>query len=668
MSVVNWVSPLALWLALALVPGVAWFLWWSWKKRQKLVRLFVAERLMPELLEGVSEQRLKIKMGLIATAVLFLMLAMARPQWGFVWQEANQRGRDILIAVDTSRSMLAEDMAPNRLTRAKLAALDLLRLAKEDRLGVVAFAGAAFLQCPLTLDDEAFRQNIASLDTSIIPQGGTALTEAIETAMSTFAAEEGDNERALIIFTDGEDHETGAIDAAERAANRNIKVFTVGLGTPNGEVLRITDENGKTNFVRDASGNVVKSRLNEDLLRQIATKGNGFYVALREGNAMQALYQRGLEPMRKTEVSSKLVKHLNEQFHWPLGIAIALLLAEAILPTASKKRAAAKAIAKAAASPALVMLFLMAMLWPVANASPARAYRDYKEGHYKDSRNEYERLLEKRPDDARLNYNAGAAAYKAGAFDAATKRFTAATKAEDLHLQEMAYYGLGNANFRAGAEQNEPDKKMALWQESIQNYESALKLNPQDANAAHNRDFVKAELEKLKKEQQKDNKDKSDNKDKDKKDDKQEQDKNDQKKDDQDKQDNKDQKDQQKQDEQKDQDQKDNKDSKSDQQKKDEEQKKQEEKEKQEQQAGKDKQDEPGDDKKDGSESGEKNQAQKDQEQKDAEEEARAASMAQMTPKQAQQMLDAQKNNEKALIYRMQGDRKKSRDLNYKDW
>src|SRR5205085_6770051 len=128
-------------------------------------------------------------------AIFFLMLALARPQWGFVWEEANQRGRDILVAIDTSRSMLAEDMAPNRLTRAKLAALDLLRLAKNDRLGLIAFAGSAFLQCPLTLDDEAFRQNVESLDTTIIPQGGTALTEAIETAVSAFATEEGNNHK-----------------------------------------------------------------------------------------------------------------------------------------------------------------------------------------------------------------------------------------------------------------------------------------------------------------------------------------------------------------------------------------------------------------------------------------------------------------------------------------
>src|SRR3954469_3785486 len=207
----SFVSSRVLWAIPVVVPGVIWFLWWSWRKRQALVRLFVSERLLPQLLEGFSPRRLKIKMTLVVLAVLFLMLALARPQWGFVWEEANQRGRDILVAIDTSRSMLAQDMAPDRLTRAKLAALDLLRLAKNDRLGLIAFAGGAFLQSPLTLDDEAFRQNIEALDTSIIPQGGTAITEAIQTAVTTFETEEGDNHKVLVIFTDGEDHESGAV-------------------------------------------------------------------------------------------------------------------------------------------------------------------------------------------------------------------------------------------------------------------------------------------------------------------------------------------------------------------------------------------------------------------------------------------------------------------------
>jgi Ca-activated chloride channel family protein len=573
------------------------------------------------------------------------MLALARPQWGVVWEEANQQGRDILVAIDTSRSMLATDMAPDRLTRAKLAALDLMRLAKNDRLGLIAFAGASFLQCPLTLDDEAFRQSVEALDTSIIPQGGTAITAAIETAVTTFATEEGDNHKVLIIFTDGEDHETGVLLAAEDADTRRLKIFTVGVGTPAGEIVRITDERGNATYLKDDKGNVVKSRLNEDLLRQIATAAKGFYIPLREGNAMQVLYREGLEPLPTSNLSSTLVRQLNEQFHWPLGIAIALLLAEALLPAAAKKRASAPIVTNKPTAPATITALCLLLFTVSAEASPARAFRDYKNGNFKDARNEYERLLEKKPDDPKLNYNAGAAAYRAGEYDAAAKGFSNATKAQELDLQALAYYNLGNANYRLGSAQPTPDKKMALWHEAVQNYESAVKLNPQDADAQFNRELVKKQLEELKKQQQQKEQQKNDNKDE-KKDDKQEQ---------QQQQDNKDRK-------QEDQKQKDSEDSKSGDEKKDDQQQQDQ------QQSGQQRQqqDKPEPKNKDGQEQA--NDAQKSEQQREAEQEARAAQLAQMTPKQAQQMLDAQKSEEKALIYRQYDETKKTRNRIIKDW
>jgi Ca-activated chloride channel family protein len=319
------------------------------------------------------------------------------------------------------------------------------------------------------------------------------------------------------------------------------------------------------------------------------------------------------------------------------------------------------------------MLLLMATI--TSQASPARAMRDYKEGHFKDARNEYERLLEKKPDDPKLNYNAGAAAYRAGSYDQAVKAFSNATKAPELDLQEMSYYNLGNSNFRLGAEQTAPDKKMGLWHEAVQNYESALKLNPKDTDAQFNHDLVKKELEKLKQQQQQKNQDKNDNKDQNK-DDKNKSDKNQQK---QNKQNNEDKenKDQQQQDQQQ---QKDNKDSKSDEQKKQEQQqqqadqkKEQEQKdqEKQQQQAQNDKKDGQQNDKPEAKNKGGQDQAndqRKSDEQREAEQEARAAQLAQMTPKQAQQMLDAQKTEEKALIYRQYDERRKNRNRVFKDW
>ena len=236
--------------------------------------------------------RQKIRVGCLVLAVACLVLALARPQWGFDWEEVKQRGLDIVVAIDTSKSMLAEDIAPNRLARAKLAALDLMQRAKSDRLGLVAFAGTAFLQCPLTIDDAAFRQSVEALDVNTIPQGGTAIAEAIETALTAY--KEGDNYKVLVLFTDGEDHDSGALEAAEKAAKEGLRIFTIGIGTAEGELLRIKDAQGGSDYVRDEQGNVVKSHLNERLLQQIAgaTEG-GFYLPLRGAKVIDTLYDAG---------------------------------------------------------------------------------------------------------------------------------------------------------------------------------------------------------------------------------------------------------------------------------------------------------------------------------------------------------------------------------------
>src|SRR6266545_7959504 len=208
--------PRLLWSLLVVLPALSAFFCWAWRKKRQLLTQFIAARLLANLTVSVSTERQKARMILIVAAVALLILALARPQIGFNWEEARSRGLDIVVAIDTSRSMLAEDVAPNRLARAKLAALDLKRLAKSDRLGLVAFAGSAFLQCPLTLDDEVFRQSVEALDVNIIPQGGSAISEAIAAAKSAFK-EGNDNHKVLVLFTDGEDNEGSALEAAKAA-------------------------------------------------------------------------------------------------------------------------------------------------------------------------------------------------------------------------------------------------------------------------------------------------------------------------------------------------------------------------------------------------------------------------------------------------------------------
>jgi hypothetical protein len=183
----------------------------------------------------------------------------------------------------------------------------------------------------LTLDDEAFRQSVESVEVGIIPQGGTALIEAIQTAVTAFK-KEGDDVKVLVVFTDGEDHEQGTIEAAQSAAKAGLRIFTIGVGTAEGELLRQKDENGNLSYVKDEKGNVVKSRLNETVLREIAQAANGFYLPLRGAGVIEALYKQGLAPLPKTELSAKRLQRFHERYQWPLGLAVLLLILELFLP------------------------------------------------------------------------------------------------------------------------------------------------------------------------------------------------------------------------------------------------------------------------------------------------------------------------------------------------
>lgn len=503
-------QPHILWFLL-LLPALVFVAWRANRKRAELMARFIGSRLLPGLTHGLSPARRRLRFALFLAALIAAILALARPQWGFTWEEARLRGLDIVVAIDTSKSMLAEDIAPNRLARAKLAALDLLRAARTDRLGLVAFAGTAFLQCPLTIDEEVFRQSLEALDVNVIPQGGTALAEAIQTALTAF--KEGDNHRILVLFSDGEDHDSGAVDAARKAAESGLRIYTIGVGTPEGELLRIKTPAGTTDYIRDEQGNVVKSRLNEDLLRQVAgaTEG-GFYLPLRGARTIETLYSEALSKLPKADRQAKLVKRYHERFHWPLGIAIALLIAEMLLPEAVRPRKRSTATSFTTTAPVrrvLALAFVLALApFAARAASPSTALREYRSGNYREAQQEYEQLRKRNTEDPRLNFNSGAAAYRDGKFDDATKRFGEALNSPDLQLQESAYYNRGNSYYYLG--EQDPTKRSEAWKKSLQDFQSALKLNPKDQDAEFNRQLVKKRLEELQQQPQSQNSDKKD--------------------------------------------------------------------------------------------------------------------------------------------------------------
>jgi len=647
-----------LWFLLVIPPGLFAFYWWAWQKRQALMRQFIQARLLPALTIGLSPGKQKLRFACVLAAVVCLIVALARPQWGFTWEEVKQRGLDIVVAIDTSKSMLAQDITPNRLGRAKLAALDLMRLAKSDRLGLVAFAGGAFLQCPLTIDDSAFRQSIEALDVNTIPQGGTALAEAIETAQTAF--KEGDNHKILVILTDGEDHDSGALEAAKKAADTDTQIFTIGIGTPEGELLQIKDAKGRTDYVRDEQGNVVKSHLNETLLRQIAgATAHGFYLPLRGAQTMENLYTQGLAPLPKSESGEKLMRRYHERYHWPLALAILFLIVEMIIPEKRRStRSAANPQANRIPKPALAAALVMIALPFSACGSPSSALREYRAGKYEEALKQYEQALEKQKDDPRLHFNAGAAAYQTHKYDEALKQFNESLNSPDLKLQEQAYYNLGNTLFNLGQTNPDPSQRSKSWEESLQNFENTMKLNPQDADAKYNHDLVKKMLEELKKQQQQQ---KQQDKDKDKKDD-QKQDKDQQTKDDKNKdQQNKDQ--QQKQDDQKKDDQ-----SKADQNKSDQNK----DQAKQDQKKDPDKKDEQAknqpDDKKDQDQQKPQPSGKPDDKSDEQNgEPGRTYAAGEMTPQQAKQLLDAQKGEEMVMPIKPEL-KKRAQNGPVKDW
>lgn len=521
----RWENPNLLWLLLVVPPALALFFWWRERSRQRIVARFIEARLLSALTVGISPGRRKLRYTLLVLASAFLIVALARPQWGFNLQEVEENGLDIVVAVDTSKSMLARDIAPDRLERAKLAALELMQDAQSDRLGLVAFAGQAFLECPLTVDDSAFEQSVQALDVNSVSEGGTAIATAIDTALTAF--KENGHYKALVLLTDGEDNvnETAALNAAKDAAKAGMRIFTVGIGTSAGALIQITGPDGNPDYVRDADGNVVKTHLNEALLREIAGVTGGFYLPLRGADTMDVLYDRGLAPLPKSQGVGRMIRQYHEQFQWPLSLAILLLIAESLLPERKKSNgqssapqppsyafSSAREPAQAAAAPkppeappvigvppSAVALFIGFLLLPVAAAgSPTSAFRDYSSGNYTNALEEYSRLADVQTNDLRLVFNAGDAAYRATNYDLAQELFEQVTLSPDINLQQKAYYNLGNTQFQLAKQATDLDALQSGFETAAKTYARAVDLNTNDADATFNLAFTKNVVERIK--------------------------------------------------------------------------------------------------------------------------------------------------------------------------
>ena len=505
-------TPQWLW-GLLLIPLLVALFIRSEQRGLKRLQEFVSARLLPQLAGTVNRPRRILRFALQLLGLALAIVSLAQPRWGYTFEDVKRKGLDLLIAVDTSRSMLSNDVPPNRLDRVKLAIQDLIGQLQGDRVGLIAFAGRAFLQAPLTIDYDAVVEALNDLDTKTIPEGGTNISSAITLATQSFGKSAMGN-RALVIFTDGEELSGDAVKTAKEAADAGVRIFTVGVGTPQGSLIPVTSDDGQTSFVKDSAGQVVKSKLDDKRLREIAQATGGFYLHLENGpRSMQQIQNEGLVKMQAAEMDVRLSRRPIERYEWPLGAAL-LALALSILVAERKRarqrasvpepaRSAARAVAGpagATATAALLMMFLSSSLFATAPGLDA-----YRSGKFEDAYGQFQQTLKTHPEsraEDKLQFDSGAAAYKLKDYSKAMESFSQALLSRDIGLQSKGHYNLGNTLYQRGDEQKSDDKKLSDWTNALDHYEQTLKLDPQNKEAKENYDYVKKKIEELKNKKQ----------------------------------------------------------------------------------------------------------------------------------------------------------------------
>lgn len=311
-----------LWLLLGLII----FYIYTFRKYRSLLARFGDKPLVSKLISEVSFRKRKLKVILILFSILFIIIALAQPQYGYHWEDLKRKGIDLVIVLDTSRSMLADDIKPNRLAAAKLEIEDLIRVLNGDRIGLVVFAGTSFLQCPMTLDYGAFRLFLDSINTDIIPQPGTDIGGALQKAIKAF--EKGSKKhRAVILITDGEDHSETLQNAIEKAKEKGIPIYVVGIGSSEGAPIPIIDEDGNRTYLKDKKDDIVFSKLNDVELKKIALKTGGAYIDANAGAmALEKLYTERISKIEKKELESTTRRIYENRFQWPLIMSLLLLI------------------------------------------------------------------------------------------------------------------------------------------------------------------------------------------------------------------------------------------------------------------------------------------------------------------------------------------------------
>ncbi len=322
---------------LLLLPALGLLIAYGAARKRADLRKFISEAMRPQVVLGYSSLRYGLKIVCLLAAVLFLVLCLLGPRWGFRWEEIKRRGVDIVIALDTSDSMLSRDVKPSRLERAKREVYDLINMLRGDRIGLVVFSGGAFLQCPLTLDHGACLMFLDYIDTTVVPQKGTNITGAIQKAVDAFDDMERSS-KAIILISDGGNLFGDPLSAAREAKRKGIKIYAIGIGREDEEAPIPLREGG----LKFNKGKMVTTRLEDKALKDIALATDGVYVRSVTGDLdLEKIYYEEIhKKMEKRELESTRRKRWEERFQWPLILAVCLLFAEALIGERRRNAAA----------------------------------------------------------------------------------------------------------------------------------------------------------------------------------------------------------------------------------------------------------------------------------------------------------------------------------------
>lgn len=504
---------------LAVIPMLALLRFMMTRSRKKRLRKFGDPQLVKQLMPDVSRWRPAVKFWLLQAALALIIVMLARPQLGTKISHEKRQGIETIIAMDISNSMLAQDVTPSRLDRCKMMVENLVDNFTDDKIGLIVFAGDAFIQLPITSDYVSAKMFLADIQPSLIATQGTDIALAISKAVNSFTQEEGIG-KAIIVITDGEDHEGGAVEAAQEARKKGMRVYVLGVGSKGG--APIPDGNG--GYMKDRAGNTVMTRLNQDMCRDIAKAGGGAYIHVDNNSDAQRQLDNELAKLSKKETETTVYSDFDEQFQAVGILVLLLLIAELCLLECKNPLLKNVRFFKGKRRYASAILVLMLVSTIPTQAQSDRSNiregnRLFRSGKHADSEVSYRKAMEKNPRNPQAAYNLGNALFAQKKDSAAVVAYQSGVQLETSAIRKaMGYHNMGVVC-----------QSHKMFSEAIEAYKNALRLNPKDDEARYNLELCKKQQ---KKQQDKKNQDRKDQKkDQNGKDEKKDQDKKDQNKD-----------------------------------------------------------------------------------------------------------------------------------------